>query len=226
MQNTVNYNNFAVWADGKNEKLETSNDIFKGSFSNGDYLITGEQNAFFNQLSLVTVSLANAISAPGWSNNISFDTYKTKFKTSFENAVNAKMSINGTSAFANVIGNSTANLNYSQLKQRVDSVDAMQRSFYLVVKTGAFDGNDIMITDDVSNVATRKANGYSNAVLELIVNDSVIVTSGLYIASTAISNSSPYNGTIVIKALNSMPTSGEYTIKIKVTEFSFNGKSE
>lgn len=224
MQNTVNYNNFAVWADGKQEKLQTSNDIFKGSFSNGDYLITGEQNAFFNQLSLVTVSLANAISAPGWSNDISFDTYKTKFKTSFENAVNAKMSTNGTSAFATVVGNSTANLNYSQLKTRVDSVDAMQRSFYLVVKSGTFDGNDITITDAVTGVATRKADGYSNAVLELIVNDSVIVTSGLYIASTSISDSSPYNGTIVIKSLNSMPTSGEYTIKIKVTEFTFNGK--
>ena len=224
MQNTVNYNNFAVWADGKEEKLQTSNDIFKGSFSNGDYLITGEQNAFFNQLSLVTVSLANAISAPGWTNVTNFSTYKTSFKASFENAVNTKMSTNGTSAFATVVGNSTANLNYSQLKQRVDSVDAMQRSFYLVKATGTFDGNDITITDSVSGVATRKANGYSNAVLELIVNDSVIVTSGLYIASTSISDSSPYNGTIVIKALNSMPTSGEYTIKIKVTEFTFNGK--
>lgn len=224
MQNTVNYNNFAVWADGKEEKLQTFDEIFKGSFSNGDYLITGEQNAFFNQLSLVTVSLANAISAPGWTNVTNFATYSNSFKTSFEKAVNTKMCTDGTSAFATVIGNSTANLNYTQLKERVDGVDEMKRSFYLVTANVNFNGEDITIEDSVSGVATRKANGYDNAVLELIVNDSVIVTSGLYIASTSISNSSPYDGTIVIKALNSMPNSGDCAIKIKVTEFSFNKK--
>lgn len=223
MQNTTNFNNFAVWADGNEEKLQTANDIFKGSFSNGDYLITAEQNAFFNQLSLITVSLAHAISAPAWANNLNFNTYKTSFKSAFENAINAKMQADGTSAFAKVVGNSTAHLNYADLKPRVDMVDAMKASFYLVTATGTFNGNDIVITDDVENVATRKANGYANAVLELVVNDSVMVTSGLYISSTSIIEDEHHYGSITIKALNTMPSSGDYTIKIKVSDYSFRG---
>lgn len=223
MQNTTNFNNFAVWADGNEEKLQTASNIFKGSFSNGDYLITAAQNAFFNQLSLVTVSLAHAISAPAWANNLNFNTYKTSFKSAFETAVNNKMKTDGTSAFATVIGDSTANLNYTQLKDRVDIVDAMKSSFYLVTATGTFNGSDIVITDDVANVATRKANGYANAVLELVVNDSVIVTSGLYISSTSIAENDNHYGSITIKALNGMPSSGDYTIKIKVSDYSFRG---
>lgn len=223
MQNTTNFNNFAVWADGNEEKLQTANDTFKGSFSNGDYLITAEQNAFFNQLSLVTVSLAHAISAPAWANNLNFNTYKTSFKSAFENAINAKMQADGTSAFAKVVGNATANYNYDQLKAKADLLDAMKSSFYLITKKGTFNGSDIVITDDVANVATRKADGYANAVLELVVNDSVIVTSGLYIYNFIPGDAPSYNGTITIKALNGMPSSGDYTIKIKVSDYSFRG---
>ena len=224
MANVSNYNNYAVWADSDtDQKVEITDVLFKGSTSNGDYIIAGVQNTFYNQLSLVTVSLAQAISAPAWQPNLDFANYSNAFKSAFNNAIAAKMNTDGTSAFAKVVGNATANYNYDQLKAKADLLDTMRASFYLVTATGTFNGSDIVITDSVQNVATRKANGYANAVLELIVNDSVIVTSGLYIYSTAIGGSAPYNGTITIKALNGMPTSGSYTIKIKVSDYSFRG---
>lgn len=226
MANISNYNNFAIWADSDtDQKVEITDNSFKGSTSNGDYVISGVQNTFYNQLSLVTVSLAQAISAPGWQPNLDFANYSNSFKNAFNNAIATKMETDGTSAFATNIGNSTAHLNYSDLKPRVDMVDAMKQSFYLISQPNVtFNGGDITIYDTIENVATRKANGYANAVLELVVSDPRIVTSGLYIYSATIGDA-PYNGTIVIKALNGMPNdNSDITIKIKVSDYSFRSE--